>query len=51
MNYHEATQATVTANQAREEILSHGCSFAEFQAETGTHATYDGATVLAWLGY
>lgn len=51
MNYYEAIVSTVTANEAREEILAHGCCFDTFQAEQGTSNTYTGADVLAWLGY
>ena len=51
MTFDEATQAVVTKEEARLEILRHKVSFDDFIAECGDHEEYDGLTVLAWLGY
>ncbi|MDF1836739.1 MAG: hypothetical protein P1V35_02625 [Planctomycetota bacterium] len=51
MNYHEATNISVTASQAKVEIEKHDCDFYEFVTEYGIHPIYSGADVLDWLGY
>ena len=58
MTYDEATQATITAFQAKHEINTvHGAvnddggNFAAFQAEYGVAQEYTGQEVLDWLGY
>lgn len=64
MTYEEAIEETVTRAEARAEIAQHCANldgivlpselaemWADFTAEHGDHDTYQGATVLGWLGY
>lgn len=53
MDYDEATEATVTRDQARREISKHDIdgTFDDFLREVGDRATYTGGEVLGWLGY
>lgn len=51
MTYEQATQETVSKEMALKEVRNHGCSIVEFLEEMGNHKNYEGAEVLAWLGY
>ncbi len=51
MNYSEATQSTITREQAVREIEDHCVSVEEFYSECGKKDTYLGKIVLDWLGY
>lgn len=53
MEYEEATEATVTREEARREIQRHDSDsgFPQFVQDVGDRATYTGAEVLGWLGY
>lgn len=51
MKYEEALKATVTAEQAENEVEKHGFSFHKFAADYGWKPTYKGKDVLDWLGY
>lgn len=51
MTYEEATESTVSRNEAIREVKAHGIPVSEFLAENGDHTEYSGAAVLAWLGY
>ena len=53
MSYDEATEATVTREEARREIAQHDIdgTFEDFLAEVGDRPEYLGQEVLAWLGY
>jgi hypothetical protein len=51
MTYEEALDATVTRDEAKREIEKHSASWDDFVAEHGDHETYEGETVLGWLGY
>lgn len=53
MDETEAWKATVTREQARIEIGKHDVpgGFEAFLKEVGDRETYQGATVLRWLGY
>jgi len=39
-----------TASEARFQIESHGLSYADFIEEVGQTVTYEGDTILDWLG-
>jgi hypothetical protein len=51
MTYDEAIEATVTKRDALAEVKAHGIDPEEFLVDMGSHDTYAGADVLAWLGY
>jgi hypothetical protein len=51
MTYEEALTINVTKAQALAEIRKHGIDPNEFLEDMGDHEDYDGAEVLAWLGY
>ena len=52
MSYYESAEGmTITSKRARHEIETHGCSFDEFQHESGLSDYYDAQEVLSWLGY
>jgi hypothetical protein len=51
MPYEEALEATVSAQEARDEIKAHGLDFEDFADEVGWREEYEGAEVLAWIGY
>ena len=58
MEYAEAIRQQYTAKECREELATHAESkahaaalWAEFTREHGAATSYNGATVLAWLGY
>lgn len=51
MNLDEAWDATVTREEALQEVRAHGCSTAEFLAEEGDRDEYMGWEVLGWLGW
>ena len=51
MNYEEALECVVSAQEARQEIEKHCLSFTDFQNDVGVAAEYEGGEVLDWLGY
>lgn len=51
MNYEQAVEAEVSKEEALAEVCKHGCSTTEFLSEMGNKDSYEGAEVLAWLGY
>jgi hypothetical protein len=51
MTFEEAMDAIVTKAEAEAEIRRHSQDPAEFFADIGERAEYDGSEVLEWLGY
>jgi len=49
--YDSAEGIEITANRARQEIESHGCSWSEFLLDNDISDMYDAQQVLEWLGY
>lgn len=49
--YEEASEATVSREQARREIEDHGADWSEYLDEVGDRPEYQGREVLDWLGY
>ena len=53
MDYTEATLATLSFDEAKREIVGHGCKedWKEFLKDEGVHEEYSGEIILNWLGY
>ena len=51
MDYHEAMHTTVSKAEVIRELRKHGATFEDFARDCGDHETYEGSTVLNWLGY
>ena len=51
MDYDEACEAVFTRVQVIREIKLHSCDPEDFFSEVGDQPTYEGETVLNWLGY
>lgn len=41
----------ISRQEAEAEIVQHGLRFADFLAECGDRESYNGKTVMEWLGY
>jgi len=44
-------QPTVTKREVMRELKRHSAEWADFVLDSGDHEEYNGAYVLAWLGY
>ena len=51
MDYEDACDTEVSALEAQREVERHHLRWSDFLTDCGTHATYQGQTVLDWLGY
>lgn len=51
MDYEEALDAVISAQEARREIENHELEFFDFALEHGIKPYYQGSEVLHWLGY
>ena len=51
MNYSEALEASISINDAREEVIRHGLNWQDFLQDIGEKEEYLGEEILNWLGY
>ena len=51
MNYDEALEYELTAQEAKNYIRKHDLRFSDFVDEIGSKTIYTGSEVLNWLGY
>ena len=51
MNYTESLEASISINDARDEVIRHGYKWQDFLQDIGEKEEYVGEEVLSWLGY
>lgn len=51
MDYEEALEYELTAQETKNYIQRHGLRFSDFENEVGFKQIYKGSEVLNWLGY
>ena len=51
MNYSEALEASISINDAREEVIRHGLNWQDFLQDIGEKEEYLGEEILNWRGY
>jgi hypothetical protein len=50
-NEEDAREATLTREQAINEVAAHDASIEEFLEDVGDRSEYEGYEILDWLGY